>query len=429
MEYKDSVFGMIPASWDIKRASDIVEIVTDYVANGSFKSLAENVTYNSNKDYAVLIRLKDYNANFNEKNFVYVDKKGYEFLKKSRLFGGEIIISNVGDVGTVFKCPHLNMPMTLGPNSITVKFKGCNDFYYYWMKSPIGHQMLLSIVTGSAQPKFNKTNFKELLFPVPPLPVQEQIASVLCNIDTLIESNENKIKLLEEKIAADVSHYFPYYDDEDIDGWKKITLDDIAVFTNGYSYKGTELDDNKETALVTIKNFERGGGFKLDGFKGITPSSKAKKCHEVELFDTLVAHTDLTQKAEVIGKGEMLLSKSKYKKVIMSMDLVKVETKNNISKFLLAGLLNDSKFKNHCLKYVNGSTVLHMSKNALPEYKLLFPESNEYIAKISSLLENSYRLLSNLIQTNIQLVDLRDSLLSKLMSGRIDLSSIDDGDY
>lgn len=137
-----------------------------------------------------MIRLVDYNNNYNG-DFVFIDKNAYEFLGKSKLFGDEIIISNVGaNVGTVFKCPHLKYKMSLAPNSIMVKFKGNNDFYYYWLKSPFGQHMLQSIVTGSAQPKFNKTNFREMPIPVPPIEIQEKIAQLLKPLDEKIEVNK-----------------------------------------------------------------------------------------------------------------------------------------------------------------------------------------------------------------------------------------------
>ena len=89
--------------------------------------------------------------------------------------------------------------------------------------------------------------------------------------------------------------------------WSETTLSEIANFIGGYSYKGEELTDSSNIAMVTIKNFGRNGGFKADGFKGITPSAKLKECHYANLFDILVAHTDLTQNADVIGNAELLL--------------------------------------------------------------------------------------------------------------------------
>ena len=189
-EYKETEFGKIPNSWDVATIKEETKVVVDYVANGSFASLAENVKYKTEEDYAVLIRLVDYKNNYNG-NFVFIDKEAYEFLGKSKLFGDEIIISNVGaNVGTVFKCPRLKYKMSLAPNSIMVKFKGNNDFYYYWLKSPFGQHMLHSIVTGSDQPKFNKTNFREMSIPVPPIEIQEKIAQLLKPLDEKIEVNK-----------------------------------------------------------------------------------------------------------------------------------------------------------------------------------------------------------------------------------------------
>ena len=187
--YKQSPWGKIPIQWKISSVKEETEVVTDYVANGSFASLADNVKYKSQEDYAVLIRLVDYNNQFNG-DFVYISKDAYEFLSKSKLYGDEIIISNVGaNVGTVFKCPHLKYKMSLAPNAIMVKFKGNNEFYYYWLKSRFGQYMLNSIVTGSAQPKFNKTNFRDLLIPVPPIDVQDRISTILKSLDDKIELN------------------------------------------------------------------------------------------------------------------------------------------------------------------------------------------------------------------------------------------------
>lgn len=190
MTFKETKIGKIPEHWDVLPIKEITEVVTDYVANGSFASLTKNVTYRDVEDVAVLIRLVDYNNDFHGK-FVFIDEHAYEFLSKSKLYGNEIIISNVGsNVGTVFRCPKLQYKMSLAPNSIMVKFKENDDFYFHWLRGYNGQQMLKSIVTGSAQPKFNKTNFKEMLAPVPPIDEQNKIALILNSIDEKINLNK-----------------------------------------------------------------------------------------------------------------------------------------------------------------------------------------------------------------------------------------------
>ena len=232
---------------------------------------------------------------------------------------------------------------------------------------------------------------------------------------------------LEEQAKCLVKSWFvdfEPYGGQITDSWHEITLSEIADFIGGYSYKGAELQPSS-CAMATIKNFDRTGGFKLDGYKEIIPSDKLKDSQKVELFDILVAHTDLTQKAEVIGNAEMVLSKSGYDEIIMSMDLVKVLPKHGISRFVLAALLRTDQFKDHALGYVNGTTVLHMSKKALPAFTLYFPEKFSELSEISCMLEAIYKKIAQNIEESRSLLKLRDTLLPKLMSGEIDVSEVE----
>lgn len=106
----NSEFGEIPEDFEVVKVGSLPMLVTDYVANGSFASLKANVNLYQEPNYAYFIR----NTDLKSGTFgVFVDQHSYEFLSKSTLYGGEIIISNVGDVGSVFLCPKLDGRMTL----------------------------------------------------------------------------------------------------------------------------------------------------------------------------------------------------------------------------------------------------------------------------------------------------------------------------
>ncbi|EIK84795.1 restriction modification system DNA specificity domain protein, partial [Gardnerella pickettii 00703C2mash] len=208
------------------------------------------------------------------------------------------------------------------------------------------------------------------------------------------------------------------------DDWVLTPLSSFAKFISGYSYKGSELQESS-VAMATIKNFDRKGGFKLDGYKEIVPSSKLKPEHYAELFDTLVAHTDLTQNAEVIGNAEPVLSFSGYENIVFSMDVVRVlPDKPTISKFLIAAMLQTQQFKTHCLGYVNGTTVLHLSKKALPEYSLMLPEDFTVLRPLDEAVSSMYKQMALNIDEIAQLTNLRDTLLPRLLSGEINISNL-----
>lgn len=157
--------------------------ITDYVANGSFASLKENVKYVSKEEsFARIIRLTDYNNNFSENNAIYVNESSYKFLSKSKLEFGDIIISNVGAyLGTVFQCPNLDIPMTLGPNALLIKPNKeyiSNKYLYYLLCSKYGHRKLISLISGSAMPKFNKTDLKSLELNIHSKNIQQHIVNI-----------------------------------------------------------------------------------------------------------------------------------------------------------------------------------------------------------------------------------------------------------
>ena len=51
----------IPDGWNKSDLGSIIELLTDYTANGSFESLRDNVQYYNSEEYAVLVRTTDLN--------------------------------------------------------------------------------------------------------------------------------------------------------------------------------------------------------------------------------------------------------------------------------------------------------------------------------------------------------------------------------
>lgn len=182
---------------EMKTLGEVCE-VTDYVANGSFASLRENVEYKQEPDYAILVRTVDLSNNF-KGDKIYIDERAYKFLSKTALYGGEIIINNIGvGVGQTFMCPYLDEKMSLGPNSIMVRTSN-NHFFYYWFNSTYGQNSIMKVVTPGAMPKFNKTGFKTILAPLPSLSEQQRIVSILDTFEASIQNLEAQLSQREKQ--------------------------------------------------------------------------------------------------------------------------------------------------------------------------------------------------------------------------------------
>ena len=302
--------------------------------------------------------------------------------------------------------------------------KDVNPFYlYYILSDDRFFNYATATSKGTKMPRGDKIAIMNYEIEKHTRSEQDAIASILRPIDEKIALNREINNNLVEQIKCLCSEWLEH--EELPERWSEYALSDLAEFISGYSYKSTELVESS-IAMATIKNFDRNGGFKLDGYKELQPSSKIKPTQFAELFDILVAHTDLTQNAEVVGNAEMVMSKGNYERIAFSMDLVKVVPKQGlISNFLLAAILQSQRFKSHCLGYVNGSTVLHLSKKALPEYRLWLPNNLIELKPLDEVITGLYKRISANITENILLQMLHDTVLPKLMSGEIDVSVIE----
>ena len=232
----------LPENWCWTRIGNYVDYVTDYVANGSFASLKANVSIFKDENYALMVKTQDF-ANGFTKSLTYTDKHGYDFLSKSTLHGGELILSNIGSVGKVFRVPYFDRPMTLASNSVMVKCYNSRDYdwMYYFLLSPIGFEELKSITTGTAVPKFNKTDLKTIPLPVPPLAEQQRIVgrieSLFAKLDeakekaqAVVDSFETrKAAILHKAFTGELTAKWREEHGVSIDNWKTTRFDSVAA--------------------------------------------------------------------------------------------------------------------------------------------------------------------------------------------------------
>lgn len=126
-------------------------------------------------------------------------------------------------------------------------------FLYYTMLSRDFYAKADAAAIGAAQRTVSLTSLRGMEIELPPLKVQEAIASKLSVYDNLIENNQKQIKLLEEAARRlykewFVNFRFPGYEDTPIvdgvpEGWEDGTLGDIAVFKRGKTITKAQVSD------------------------------------------------------------------------------------------------------------------------------------------------------------------------------------------
>ena len=359
---------------------------------------------------------------FSKLGLAYINEVQAEKLSNVEVYEKDVLLNITGDsVARVCIVPNNVLPARVNQHVAIIRGNDKVDYRYLLYYLQYIKPQLLSLSQGGAtRNALTKKMIEELEVKMPSKGIQKEIVSILYALDSKIELNRRINDNLEQQTQALFKSWFV---DNPKPNWSETTFSEVANFIGGYSYKGEELTDSSNIAMGTIKNFGRNGGFKADGFKGIAPFVKLKECHYANLFDILVAHTDLTQNADVIGNAELLLTYGRYDGIIFSMDLVKVLPKNNFPyRFLLAALLKNKIFKGHCLGYVNGTTVLHLSKKALPNFEVKIPPKAE-AKTMNDALAPYYQRMAEVLQENDRLIHLRDTLLPKLMSGELNINA------
>lgn len=373
------------------RFQDICQTITDYVANGSFKSLADNVQYSNDKDYARLIRLVDFNSNYDEKNAIWVPESSYKFLKKSVLYGDEVIISNVGaNLGTVFKCPKLDYPMTLGPNSILIKTNDhCNqDYLYYYLKSKIGYNKVMALVSGSAMPKFNKTELRNMEVSLPNRNYQDKAAELLSKIDKKIELNNKINNNLYDETVIIYKDKFPGIEQGDK------TIGEYLTPKRGKNLLTRDAEDGKVPVVAG----------------GIDPSAYHNQFNTYSPVITISAsganagYTNLWM-VPVWASDCSYIDDSVTKNVYFWYVVLKTRQKE----------IFDAQ---------TGSAQAHIYPRHIADMPIAELNLDE-VRNYNVLVEPLFKKIGENKKENEQLSQLRDTLLPKLMNGEIDLNSIE----
>ena len=299
-----------PNGVEWKELGEVCNVVTDFTAAGSFASNAKNVKYLKEPDFAQLIRTTDLKSKFQGNKFIYVDEHAFNYLHRVNLNEESLILPNVGNCGELYYLQPSDLPSdnnVLGPNALLIRSNVADNRYLYHLFLDSKFQSDLEKITSkTGQTKFNKTNLKKILIPIPPLEIQEEIVKILDKFTEFV--TELTAELTAE--LTDRQKQYTYYRDKLLSfedevyqvEWK--TLGELFDFKNG-------LNKSKEffgtgTPIVNYTDVYRNIKLTKDSLKGrVEVTDDEKFRYSVKRGDVFFTRTSETQ--EEIGKASVLL--------------------------------------------------------------------------------------------------------------------------
>jgi len=156
---------------------NLISVLTDYHANGSYETLRGNVEILDSPDYALMIRTVDFERDDFENDVKYISEHAYNFLKKTKILGGEIIINKIGNAGKVYLVPPLDKKISLGMNQFMIRPRESlnNYFLYVFLICKYGQLLLEQRVTGAVPLSIDKESVRSVIVPLLKKDFQEKI--------------------------------------------------------------------------------------------------------------------------------------------------------------------------------------------------------------------------------------------------------------
>jgi type I restriction enzyme, S subunit len=289
---------------------------------------------------------------------------------------------------------------------------------------------LQSISQGTTQDNLSQEKLLKFIFTAPDILHQKRIASIVGAYDELFELNNKRINLLEETAREIYKEWFvrmrfPGYKMAKFkkgipEDWSSERFEKHIQIIRGKSYTSEEIDDEKGTyPFINLKNINRGGGFRLDGTKFY--SGKFKKDQLVIPGDIVMAVTDMAQERSVVGRVARV-PLTNFNEYVISLDTAKIVSIDLPSDYIYSAL-RFNYYGESLAEYANGTNVLHLNPELLKKEFLIVPKE-EIVKSYVQQVKPMFELIDYLQIQNTHLRQIRDRLLPRLISGKLQVKEV-----
>lgn len=390
---------------------DYIETLTDYHANGSYKTLKENIELKRVPDYAIMIRTLNFERPDFSNDLIYLNKKEYNYLKKSKVFPNDILMNKIANAGSIYLMPDLKKPVSLAMNLFLIRFNSNlnQQFMFYLMKTYESY--IKQFANGTTTLTITKNAVKSLRFKIPPKKNQDSIAKILVDIDKKIELN-NKINTELEAMAKLIYDYwFVQFDFSDANGKPYQSSGGKMVYNDalkrkipegwGVIYLG-EYVSVKKGELITKKTAKDGK------IKVVAAGLNFSYFHSTANYEK--------NTITISGSGASAGFINFWREPIFASDCITVRGSTDSITLLVLHYLK--LVQEYIFKQARGSAQPHVYPNDISNLKYIIPPQ-ELIDKFGKLILNSNEKIANNLCENERLVALRDWLLPMLMNGQV----------
>ena len=366
----------------------------------------------------------------------FISKKGLENSSAKFIPANCVIVAMYGE--TAARVAINKIALTTNQaccNLIIDAAKADYNFVYYALV--YSYESLVALKFGGAQQNLNAAIIKNYEIPLPDLPTQKRIASILSAYDDLIEVNRKQIKLLEEaaeRLYRDwfIDLHFPGHENTPIidglpQGWKKGKLGDVIGYDigGGWGSETRETSDSKPAYVIRGTDFHcvTDGSITTIPYRFHTESNlKSRLLQDGDIIFEVSGGSKTEGAARTVYVTNALLQQLNAPAICASFCKLVRAKERSFAKYLFDTFqyLRKTDQTRKFDKYSAGNIVNYRWQDFLNQQMIIIPES-ALLKEYTKIVENLYENIQTLAKQISQAQSARDLLLPKLMNGEINL--------
>ena len=409
-------FQHLPSDWKLVRLDQIVsqKITYGIVQPGAFDSSG-----------IPLIRGVDYMSGWgNLESFFRVSKDLHQKFKRSTTRKGDVLLSIAGYAGHVSVVPEWIEEANITQTSARISIEqsaASPPFVAYFLDSIEGKLQSRRYIKGSAQEGLNLDDVQKFLIPIPPLPEQKKIASILTSVDEVIEKTQSQIDKLQdlkkgtmnELLTKGIGH--TEFKDSELGripkSWEVRSLDQISTFRRGsFPQPYGRPEWYSENGHPFVQVFD------------ISHNNELKSSTKVRISDAAAEQSVFIPKGSLIVSLQGSIGRTaitQYDAYVDRTILIFLNYEDKLEVNFFSTIIKELFRKQK--EVADGGIIKTITKETLRDFKITIPPLKEQtdiskvLGAIQSSIDNTFRKLEST-------QSLKKSLMQDLLTGKVRVS-------
>lgn len=386
----------------------------------------------------------------------FIDEQTYNTFLRKYVQYGDVLMTLVGNgYGKVAITPKEQCAIIQNTVGFRCNNENSNKFLYYLLRD--NREIFMNLNRGAAQPSIKVGDILDLEFQFPSKENQENISNILGVLDdriALLRETNTTLEAIAQalfkswfvdfdpvhanaaflengqapSLPAEIQALFPSRLVESPqglipEGWEWSTIGDVCEFQNGYAFKSNEMSKNSEDTFKIFKmgNIKKGGGLNRSGTKDFYEKSKAHSLgrYLIKKGDLLMCMTDMKNNVALLGHTALMDNSDEFL-LNQRVGLLRTKNVNILSYPFLYILTNSAAFLDDLRARANSGVQVNLSTSEIKATSFLLPPKAIH-AQFNELVEQLFESMFANDQKQECLIELRDTLLPRLISGQLRL--------